>query len=99
MSRFLVVVILFPLVALPCAAAEPTATPAERIKVVKDFRVELLYSVPKDKQGSWVSMCVDPKGRLIVSDQVGSLFRVTPPPLTPNPSPPRGERGRGEGTG
>src|SRR5262249_28650099 len=43
-------------------------------------------------------MCVDPKGRLIVSDQVGSLFRVTPPPLTPNPSPPRGERGRGEGT-
>jgi putative heme-binding domain-containing protein len=64
---------------LPCVAAEPTATPPERIKVLKDFRVELLYSVPKDKQGSWVSMCVDPKGRLIVSDQAGSLFRVTPP--------------------
>jgi putative heme-binding domain-containing protein len=85
-SRFLVVLILPLVITLPCAAAEPTATPAERIKVVKDFRVELLYSVPKDKQGSWVSMCVDPKGRLIVSDQVGSLFRVTPPALGGKPA-------------
>src|SRR5690348_6270018 len=34
------------------------ATPAERIKVAKDFRVELIYTVPRDKQGSWVSMCL-----------------------------------------
>ncbi|MEX0819435.1 MAG: c-type cytochrome, partial [Pirellulaceae bacterium] len=34
---------------------------------------------PKDEQGSWVNLCVDPKGRLIVSDQYGGLFRVTPP--------------------
>jgi putative heme-binding domain-containing protein len=60
---------------------EPPATLAERIKIVKDFRVELLYSVPKAEQGSWVNMCVDPKGRLIVSDQYGPLYRVTPPPL------------------
>jgi hypothetical protein len=33
----------------------PTATPAESLKVVKDFRVELLYSVPKDTEGSWVT--------------------------------------------
>jgi putative heme-binding domain-containing protein len=78
-SRFIVVLVLSSLIVLRCPAAELTATPAERIKVVKDFRVELLYSVPKDKQGSWVSMCADPKGRLIVSDQTGSLFRVTPP--------------------
>lgn len=57
----------------------PTATPVDRMKVAKGFNVELLYSVPKDKQGSWVNMCVDPKGRLIVSDQYGSLYRVTPP--------------------
>ncbi len=73
---------------------EPTATPAEQLKVAKDFKVELLYSASKEKQGSWVNLCVDPKGRLIVSDQYGSLFRVTPPPLTPNPSPPRGEGGK-----
>jgi putative heme-binding domain-containing protein len=60
---------------------EPTATPVALIKANKNFKVELLYSVPPKVQGSWVSMCVDPKGRLIVSDQDGKLFRVTPPPL------------------
>lgn len=59
----------------------PTATPVELIKVKKDFKVELLYSVPKATQGSWVNMCVDPKGRLITSDQYGRLYRVTPPAL------------------
>src|SRR5262245_34407892 len=58
------------------------ATPAERLKVAKDFKIELVYSVPRDKEGSWVSMCALPDGRLIVSDQGGAgLFRVTPPPL------------------
>jgi putative heme-binding domain-containing protein len=60
---------------------EPTATPAESLKVAKGFKAELLYSVPKDVQGSWVNMCVDPKGRLIVSDQYGPLYRITPPPI------------------
>jgi putative heme-binding domain-containing protein len=58
---------------------EPMATPAESLKIAKDFKVELLYSVPKGTQGSWVNMCVDPKGRLIVSDQYGPLYRITPP--------------------
>lgn len=57
------------------------ATPVESLKVAKDFRVELLYTVPKDQEGSWVALCADPKGRLIVSDQYGSLYRLTPPPL------------------
>ena len=57
------------------------ATPVESLKVAKDFKVELLHTVPKDQQGSWVSMCTDPKGRLIVSDQYGILYRITPPPL------------------
>jgi putative heme-binding domain-containing protein len=59
----------------------PTATTGEAIKVMKDFKAELLYSVPKDTQGSWVNLCVDPKGRLIVSDQYGPLYRITPPPV------------------
>ena len=63
------------------ATVQPTATPVSLIKIKKDFKVELLYSVPPKTQGSWVSMCVDPKGRLIVSDQDGKLYRVTPPPL------------------
>lgn len=62
------------------ARAAP-ATPAEALKVLKDFKAELLYTVPKPTEGSWVNMCVDPKGRLIVSDQYGWLYRVTPPPI------------------
>src|SRR5262245_10166625 len=54
------------------------AMPANRLKGPKDFRVELVYSVPREEQGSWVSITLDPKGRLIVSDQYGKLFRVTP---------------------
>lgn len=53
------------------------ATPAEELTVMPGFKVELLYSVPKD-QDSWVCMTPDPKGRLIVSGQNGPLFRVTP---------------------
>ena len=66
---------------LPAAPREPGATAAEQIKIAKDFKIELLYSPPKT-QGSWVSMCVDPKGRLIFCDQYDlGLYRVTPPPL------------------
>jgi putative heme-binding domain-containing protein len=54
------------------------ATQENTLKVAKGFHVKLLYSVPKDKQGSWVNLCTDPQGRLIVSDQYGGLFRVTP---------------------
>jgi putative heme-binding domain-containing protein len=59
-------------------AQAPSATPADQVRVAKGFKVELIYNVPKNDQGSWVSMCVDPKGRLIVSDQYGGLFRITP---------------------
>ena len=60
---------------------EPPATPVAQLKVAKGFKVELLYSVPKSEQGSWVNLCVDPKGRLITSDQNGGLFRLTPPQI------------------
>ncbi|MEO6434177.1 MAG: heme-binding protein, partial [Tepidisphaeraceae bacterium] len=55
------------------------ATPVEHITVPEGFKAELIYSVPKDDQGSWVAMTPDPKGRLYVSDQSGGLFRVTLP--------------------
>ena len=63
---------------------DPPATPAATLKVAKDFKVELLYTVPKDTEGSWVAMCVDAKGRLIVSDQYGKLYRIVPPPIGSN---------------
>jgi putative heme-binding domain-containing protein len=65
----------------PTKIKKSTSTPVELIRAKKDFKVELLYSVPRETQGSWVSMCVDPKGRLITSDQSGRLYRVTPPAI------------------
>jgi putative heme-binding domain-containing protein len=63
------------------APPPPPATPIDKIKAPKGFKVELLYTVPRDSQGSWVNLAVDPKGRLIASDQYGKLYRVTPPGL------------------
>ena len=57
----------------------PQATPGDMISVRTGFKVELLYSVPKAKEGSWVALCADPKGRIIVSDQGKlGLFRYDP---------------------
>jgi glucose/arabinose dehydrogenase len=64
-----------------CASAQRAATPAEKIRVPEGFEVELLYSVPSETQGSWVAMCQDDKGRLIVSDQYGGLYRFPIPKL------------------
>jgi len=52
--------------AQPKLAPKPvTATPGDQLKVAKGFKVELLYSVPKEEQGSWVNMTDLPDGRLI----------------------------------
>lgn len=61
--------------------AQPGATPPERIRLPDGFKIELLHSVPRDDQGSWVAMCQDDKGRLIVSDQHGGLYRFPIPEL------------------
>ena len=65
----------------------PTATPIADMKIAKGFQVELLYTVPKEVEGSWVCMCLDPKGRLIVCDQYGGLYRLTLPPLDQTAAP------------
>jgi putative heme-binding domain-containing protein len=59
----------------------PKNQPADRLKVSPGFKVELVHDVERDGEGSWVSMTIDPKHRLIVSDQYGKLFRVTPSPV------------------
>ena len=58
------------------------SAPRDVFNVLPGFQVELLYTVPKDKQGSWVCVTTDPKGRIIASDQEGKgLYRITPPPI------------------
>lgn len=53
----------------------------EKITVATDFVVEHLYSPSANKMGSWVSMTLDDKGRMIVSDQYGALYRLELPEI------------------
>ena len=67
--------------ALTYAQPAPVVVGPSEIQVAPGFKLELLYTVPKPEQGSWVSLATDPKGRLIAGDQYGALYRITPPPL------------------
>lgn len=58
------------------------AAPGSSFSVQEGFKVERIYSVPAEKEGSWVSLTVDDHGRLITSDQYGKLYRVTPPAIS-----------------
>ena len=65
---------------LPCSAQfETTATPVANISAKDGFKVELLYTVPKEKFGSWVNLCLDDKNRIVASDQFGGLYRFPAP--------------------
>ena len=80
MMRFLAFLVVLSLgISAQAQSVADSATPIRNIKVKDGFKVELLYSVPKPVQGSWVAMCHDDKGRIIVSDQFGGLYRFAPP--------------------
>ena len=59
----------------------PGVPAPEHLTLAKGFKAELLHIVPKGEQGSWVAITEDHKGRLIVSDQYGHLYRITPPKI------------------
>jgi putative heme-binding domain-containing protein len=52
------------------------AAPEELI-LQPGFKAELLHTVPKPEQGSWVSLAVSPEGDLVAGDQGGVLWRVS----------------------
>ena len=58
-----------------------SATPVDEVRLADGFDIELIYNVPGDEQGSWVSLTSDDQNRLIASDQYGKLFRITPPTI------------------
>jgi putative heme-binding domain-containing protein len=63
------------------AQIENEATPIENISVKKGFKVEILFTVPKERLGSWVNLCLDNKNRIIASDQFGGLYRFKVPAI------------------
>ena len=68
-----------------CAIGPPREWPTDAPMRVRDgFVVELVYSVPRTQQGSWVSLAIEPDGALLASDQTGRVYRVLPgPPGSP----------------
>jgi putative heme-binding domain-containing protein len=72
------------------AESMPTASAADSgdaavgpaFTVPPGFAVERLFVVPRETLGSWVSLAVDPEGRLFASDQGDKgLVRISPAPL------------------
>ena len=61
------------------AQFDTKATPIDSISVKEGFEVELLFTVPKERLGSWVNLCLDDKNRIIASDQFGGLYRFPAP--------------------
>jgi len=57
------------------------ATPAENFRVPDGFRVERIRSAQED-EGSWISMCFDPNGRLILARDRLGILRLTLPTET-----------------
>lgn len=53
----------------------------EKLKLLPNFKAEHLYSPSESKNGSWVAMTFDDKGRMITCDQYGYLYRLTIPPI------------------
>lgn len=61
---------------------DPDREARGRFTSLPGFRVEKLFTVPRDELGSWVAITFDPKGRLLASDQADrGLCRITPPPI------------------
>lgn len=75
-SQLLLSILTILFLAADCTAAGLGVTPADQITTPVGFEVDLVYEVPSETQGSWVSLTVDPKGRLIACDQYGGLYRI-----------------------
>lgn len=53
----------------------------EGITLTEGFLIDHLFSPSDNEYGSWVSMTFDDKGRMIVSDQFGFLYRLNLPDI------------------
>jgi putative heme-binding domain-containing protein len=68
------------------------ALAGEALELPEGFAAELVYSVPRARQGSWVALCSAPGGLLYAADQFGALYRIEPPPAGAPGQRPRVER-------
>ncbi|MFT5144364.1 MAG: putative heme-binding domain-containing protein [Rhodothermales bacterium] len=62
------------------------------LTVPEGFTAEILYHPTAEDSSSWVSLAMDPRGRLLASDQYGSLYRIQPAALGSDPATTRVEK-------
>lgn len=70
----------------------PDVSKIDKLKLLPGFKAEHLYSPSDHKQGSWVAMTFDDKGRMITSDQYGFLYRLELPPAGSEGQQPKVEK-------
>ncbi|WP_373496247.1 heme-binding protein [Aquiflexum sp.] len=61
--------------------SEPLDPKLDKLKLISGFKAEHLYSPGENEQGSWVGITFDDKGRMIATDQYGSLYRLEIPAI------------------
>lgn len=65
----------------PWGSLAPAREEESELELLEGFRAERIYAVPRDSQGSWVSLAADDRGRLYACAEAGPLLRILPPPL------------------
>lgn len=70
----------------------PFAEDPPKLELPDGFQADILYSPTAADSSSWVSLAVDGKGRLLASDQYGSLYRIEPAPVGSDPAETRVEK-------
>ena len=76
--RLTVILTLTLCLTVPALAQNNAGTPAEALDTLPGFKVERILSADKDAHGSWISMGLDHKGRLLLGGQRGQpVTRVT----------------------
>jgi putative heme-binding domain-containing protein len=77
LSVFLLALTAHPAAAQKKAPKRP-ATPADTLQTLPGFKVELLHSADPATEGSWICMCKDDQGRLVIAGQAKQpILRVT----------------------
>ena len=83
LTRLFVCLLAFTLFAVSFTTFQKTipGPKVDKLKLLPDFKAEHLYSPSEHKNGSWVAMTFDDKGRMIASDQNGFLYRIIIPAI------------------
>lgn len=61
------------------AIAASPAGASDAIRTAPGFELTRIHAVPREKEGSWISLAADTRGRLYASDQYGPVHRISLP--------------------